>query len=469
MATPLAIQLLAPKPAVLVGQEPVLQIVHRVFADLDMETVALNRARTAIRIVAVDDGATLELTGQEHIRFHGIHPLTEIGARFRAPAGAEWTDSLHLLQYGAALGAGRYQVSLSYRYGETELETATAESVAFEVRPAEHLTNSYRWLGGATAYGELANLWRAEADGAIHWIYQIARRKNPGAIRSAVELAIPGDAAPFLPVVAHINGISEFYFERYVVWAEAESMGVVAVNPEGRNEEPRRYPHGLVDVHVAEPPLQQTARSITAVVYGRNGAGVACLAVMHLDESNTLTRTEIPLAGELPDFLVVAWPENKPSEAAVAYWGRRGEPSLHATPLRLPARSAPIALEGRLAGLAIEQWLGEGRVCALLAEEGGLRVASVPILAPPVVTIGGVDGPPEFVDFALPPGQGAPVYLRRGDTGWRIGEATVSRDDRLIHPHLLTTPGGGPWLVGFDAQRGFVVERLAPPEPPPLV
>ena len=48
MATPIEIRLLATKPTVMAGEEPVLTLGLRVTAELDMETVELNRNRTAI-------------------------------------------------------------------------------------------------------------------------------------------------------------------------------------------------------------------------------------------------------------------------------------------------------------------------------------------------------------------------------------------------------------------------------------
>lgn len=469
MAAPIEIRLLAPKPAVIVGEEPVLQIAHRVFAELDMETVALNRARTVIHIQTADGGASWALTGQDHIAFHSVHPLTEVGSRFRAPAGAEWSEPLHLLNYGAALGAGRYLVSLSYRYGETEAESVTAAPVAVEVLPARHLSNGYRWLGGKNAHGELANLWRAESDGAARWIYQIAGRKNPGAVYSAVDVRIPADAAPFAPVLAHINDIAQFHFERYAVWAEPEALGCVPVNQEGRNREPRRYRHELSAARVVEPPLQFGNGALAVVLVGANRSGAACLTMAQVDETGQCVQTEIPLAGGVPDFVMAAWPDGKPPESGVVYWGRRGESALYATPLRLPARSAPIALPGGLAGLAIEQWLGVGNITALIQDATELRTVSVPILSSPAVTVGATLGAAEFVDFAVAPGGANAYLLVRRPESWQVGEASVSVDNSVDHPHLVTTPTGGPWLVGFDSKRGFVVERLAPPEPPPLL
>lgn len=453
MAVPLEIQLMAVKPTVIVGEEPVLAIQHRVFADLDMETVALNRSRTTILVERIG-ASTVRLTGQDHIQYQKIHPLTEIGSSFQAKAGSEWTDALHLFLYRPPLEAGRYRIGLEYQYADGA--SVAANSVELNVLPAVHLSNAYRWLGGSDAFDTLSNLWRAESDGSIRWVYQTAGKKDPAAVRTAVDLTMPAEVNQFEPVLTHINGIASFQYERYAVWAEPGHAGWVAISQEGRIREPRRCPHGLRGARVAEPPLQHPDGAVSVVLFGEGRA-----VLIQVPANGEPSRIEIPLEGRAPDFGVTAWHENGTS---ILYWGRRGETRVFATPLRVPTRLAAITLPGRLEGLAIAEWLGKGQVTAVIAGSEDRKLARIPILATPEVSVSHVGS----IEGSLSDIAGDAVLVRLPE-GWRVGETLVEVPPDLEHPHLVSTPKGGPWLVGFHRQRGFEAIRLAEPEPQPLI
>src|SRR5881398_2998470 len=118
MPDPLEIRLSAPKERFTVGEGVVLELAIRVAVELDMETVELNRSRTHIFVSPLaSNQPAMELTGQDHIARFAVHPLSEVGISFHAPAGSEWTVQLELLKYTSALSAGRYQIALLYRYG----------------------------------------------------------------------------------------------------------------------------------------------------------------------------------------------------------------------------------------------------------------------------------------------------------------------------------------------------------------
>lgn len=477
MATPLEIRLIANKAAVIVGEQPLLSLSIRILADLDMESVALNRSRTTILIESFDGAPAVHLTGQDHIRFHGIHPLTEIGSRFHAEGGSEWTEPLNLLLYGSGLAAGRYRICLSYRFGQEDSDTANAGPVAVEVVPANHLSNAYRWYGGADAYTELANLWRAEADGKIRWIYQFASRKNPAAVLSAVDVSIPPTVAPFTPVLAHLNEIADFQFERAALWVESSDLGLVFLHKEGRNREPVSYPHGLIGARVVEPPLQVGAGDVFVVLSGVNTKGAACAVLIHVTPEGARERIEIALP-EIPDFAVVAWSLSTPATESLLYWGRRDESKMQVTPLRLPPRAAAVTVSGELRSVAIEQWLGAGGVTALLADAAKFQSARFPILAAPSVSAvplldSGTDGPVELLGFLPIPKAEASAVLLRDSNGWLAAGKEVYRaapdEEEGTHPHLLATPNGGLWLCGFHRSLGFRIVRFTPPEPPPSI
>jgi hypothetical protein len=332
---------LATKPTVMAGEEPVLTLGVRVTAALDVETVELNRMRTSIRIEPLTGGwEVLVLTGLDHIRAHNHSPTAKVGVHFHAPAGSAWTAPLHLLDYGTALAAGRYRVSLTYKYGESAEEATASNAVEIAVVAAGHLSNSYRWLAGATPQEALANLWRAEARGEVGWVYQVADRENPGAVRRAVAVAVPEGASAYRPVLAHIDDMAAKHYERFAVWAEAEHLGCVRVQQEGATRELRRFLHGLAGARIVEPPLQGVDGSLEVGL-----AGTASSVLLRIGVDGALTRTEIPFAGAGPE-----------------------------------------------------------------------------------------------------------------------AETAIPADGRLVHPHVVATPAGGSWLVGFDPERGFVAERLAAPE-----
>src|SRR5579871_4947744 len=107
MAAPIELRLSSRKPRTIAGEGITLDIAHQVLADLDMETVELNRNRTSIRIVSLSgDSPVLTLTGANHIALHRVHPFSQIGRAFHAPAGSAWISELALLNYTQPLPAG---------------------------------------------------------------------------------------------------------------------------------------------------------------------------------------------------------------------------------------------------------------------------------------------------------------------------------------------------------------------------
>src|SRR5258708_37504163 len=202
MAEPISISLVCNRPTFVAGQEPPIVLQIQANANIQLESVELNRNRTTIRI-APAVGEPFTLTGQDYVAQQQQHPLKEVAAAFTAVAGDNWSTSLSLLLYRPPLPAGDYTLSLAYQYGATAAETVVTNSVSFSVRSAEFLSASYRWMGGSNAWDKLESIWRVPGK----WFYQVANTKNPAAIWSVVELDIPAASAPYSPVLPMINDL----------------------------------------------------------------------------------------------------------------------------------------------------------------------------------------------------------------------------------------------------------------------
>ncbi len=140
MAEPISISLVCNRPTFVAGQEPPIVLQIQANANIQLESVELNRNRTTIRI-APAVGEPFTLTGQDYVAQQQQHPLKEVGAAFTAVAGDNWSTSLSLLLYRPPLPAGDYTLSLAYQYGATAAETVVTNSVSFSVRSAEFLSS----------------------------------------------------------------------------------------------------------------------------------------------------------------------------------------------------------------------------------------------------------------------------------------------------------------------------------------
>jgi len=481
MPPPLQLRLTARKPRILAGEGIVLGIVHRVFSDLEMETVELNRSRTSLRITPVGErGQILTLCGADHAALHGIHPLTEIGRRFRAPAGSAWTSDLQLLNYACPLAAGRYRIELSYRYGDSAQDTCASNPVDVEVVPAMLLTSDFRWFGGSAARDQLATLWTARDGSRVHWIFQTARGMDPGAILSAVDLEVP-DPLGATPELAHLNDIASFHYERYVVWVDGSRVGWLKASDEQRLSESASTSHGLDGQPVcADPPLQRRGGGFFAVLVGR-AKGAPSFSVVEADQDGNV-QTRLVSVGDSPQgSAVVAWSEQEETATgSVFFIGSEPRSIVQVDLSGGPPRS--MAARGEVLRLALDQWLGRANILALIRREGRMEVLRWNLarpredgqvvsrydlegLGPDVPGGDPSDATPlcDSLDLALLfPGRNIWAVLSRGE------KYLVAATEGSNVARLVASPGGL-FLVEFVPDSGFLATRIGEPRPPDLI
>src|SRR4051812_26748657 len=219
---PLTLRLAARKPRTVVGEGIILDVVHEVQSELEMETVDLNRSRTEVFVSALDQGeyGNRVLTGEDYMVLHRHPPLIPVGTRFVAPAGSAWTVQLDLCKYARPLSAGKYRIELAYRFGPGQAEIVHSNAVTVEVTPVELRELEYRWLGGADARERLSSIWVVDSPDGPRWVYESATPHDPGVVETAADLELTG-IAPVGPVrLAHLNDIAPLHWERFACWRD---------------------------------------------------------------------------------------------------------------------------------------------------------------------------------------------------------------------------------------------------------
>lgn len=449
MNAPLEIRIAAKKNRTLVGEGITLTISQRVTAALKMETVELNRSRTTIRIQPLQgDLGTVTLSGADHLTLHRIHPLTQVGIAFDAPAGSAWNSDLNLLEYCRPLPVGRYKIAVSYRYGDSYAESIACNPVEVEVAPATLLSNELRWFGESSARDVLGSLWTAlEGDRPV-WFFQTCNKKDPSAVLTSVDLTIDSPPRDAKPCLAHLNDIASMHFERYAVWIDGERLCWAAVADTGRIAPQASAVHGLGSgAELADPPLQRRSGGFSAVVQSVQSGAV--LIRVSADGSTEIQACQ-PAAGRL-----VAW-----SEADE------------------PIALGPIEFDGgRVVATVLDQWLGAGHLLVAMEAEHGIEIArrgfdaATSQLENDVVNldrlpVGFLRGEP--LDASSLANSGGLALLFASDSGWSV--LTKDRNFRAAArggsiPKLIGAPSGL-FLMEHSTERGFLMTRLGEAPPP---
>jgi hypothetical protein len=468
MTPPIELRLSAQKPRLLVGEGVVVGLQVRVLASVDLETLELNRNRTAIRVNS-PNGFSRVFTGIDYLNAHGISPLSQIEDLFHAEAGAQWTVAVELLNFSGPLPVGRYVISLSYRYGDTEAESVATNPVLVEILPAELISAEYRWLGGATARDVLGSVWTARSlDHAFEqWVYQNADARNPGAVQFAAGIGCPAARPGARPVLAHLNDVHPMHFEKYVVWVQDDAMGYVKVHSGGVSGPPQFVKHGLGgDARLADPPLHRRDDGLVALVLGTGPSGQPACSVLTV-ESSGASSSRLSLLRAAARKALVLWPAEDLGAPLVYLSDDRGGVELLGG-----GRSGEAPFQRPVTELLLSQWMGKGTVGGCFVEDTSLRVFAMDSSTPGNARgfEEGFQDPGRLKCAALTEG-GAVVSLLERDQDWAVldhGGEIVSMPKRQGTPALVPAKGGV-FLVYHDPNRGFIAERVGPQAPAPLV
>ena len=484
---PIALRLAARKPRTLAGEGIVLDLALEVRAELEMETVELNRGRTEVLVSALDGGeyGNRVLTGEDYMVLHRHPPLEPVGSRFVAPAGSAWTVQLELFRYARPLPAGRYRIEVTYRWGSGENDVVQTNPVTVEVSPARLLDVQHRWLGGADARDRLSSLWVADGPGGVRWLYQIAKAHDPSVIETAADLDM--NVAALAPtMLAQLNDIAAMHWERFACWREAGGMGWVKVHPYGRSGPPGVVPIGLAEQpppRAIEPALQSRADVLHALRLGADPGGQLALAWIEVDRQGATRQRLLPLPGRMPVAAVAAWNRNEEPIGATLFLVEHGDRgTLRLCSMALPAGELKALHESKaeLVDLVIDQWMGFAwaylvtRVQEKDPKSGEtierLEVArwnfdEGEIAAGPGWTVALAPGALAASELRqvvpLPGGRGLALLFRKPD-GWVV----VTPDERArVSPpspiaasqqaQLVTSPAGSLFFVFHEAERGF--------------
>jgi hypothetical protein len=479
---PLTLRLAARKPRTVVGEGIVLDVAHQLHAELEMETVDLNRGRTEVLVSALDGGeyGNRVLTGEDYMVLHRHPPLTPVGTRFVAPAESAWTVQLELCKYARPLPAGKYRIEVTYRWGQGEADVVHTDPVTVEILPATVRQLESRWLGGANARERLSSLWIAETGDGPRWVYQQAMPHDPSVPETASDLTVAG-ASPLGPVqLAHLNDIAPMHWERFACWREQGGMGFVKVTPYGRSGAPGVAPLELLEPRLVEPPLQNRANVLQALWVGAGSSGPAALW-MEVDREGKSRQRTFALPGRMPIAAAAAWTKDEESLRATLFLAESGElGTLRLKTVRLPTGEETILreTEAELVSLEIDQWMGFAWVHLLTKvrekdpragdpverlevarwsfEEGAVaagRTWNLP-LAPEGLLLEELRQ-----SVSLPDGGGLALLFQKPD-GWIVcteqDRARISppADAKVRHPHLASTPAGLCFVFHED-EHGF--------------
>jgi len=472
MPAPIELRLSAPKPRLVVGEGIVLDLNVRVLSGIEMVSPELNRNRTSIR-VEPRTASQQVLTGIDYVRVHRISPLTQIEDAFHADAGAAWTVPVELLNYAPPLPADRYAISLSYRFGDSEADTVSSNTVEIEIVPAELITVSFRWFGGASARDVLGGVWTARTAQGEQWFWQCADAFDPGALQFTVALGSPARRPGARPALAHLNDIHAMHFEKYVVWEQDGAVGYMRVHRSGFDE-PGFVEHGLgTDARLIHPPLQQNDDSLLALVLGTGANGQPACSLVSVGGSGGGTARIAPLRSAASEGFAL-WPADG-GAALVLLSDSAGRVSLMGA-----GRSGEILIPRPVQGLQLSQWMGAGIATGYFRENDFLHLFAMD----PQARNAEPRIPARFETgrFPVPPGRfmgsgsrenGGCVLLFESQGGWLVLDGSqvfdVPRPSWSTgSPHVVPA-AGGLYLVHHDPARGFVAELLGEPAPAPLI
>lgn len=471
MAAPLAIKLSSRRPQTLVGEQILFELGIRVAAPLVMEPPELNRSRTTL-LLETKDTATPKswtLNGADHMRIFHVHPLSEVGSAFEVEAGRQWTATLNLSQFTLPLPAGKYEISLKYRYGKTAAESVTTNSAGFEVLPAALGSISYRWYGGGKPRETLASVFVALDNGNEEWFYQIGSRRNPGAVETSVRIGRPARHAGAKPVLAHLNDVQGMHFLKYVLWEQDGEIGTLAVHSEGRGGEPRFVKHGLQPgATLVEPPLQRHHGGLIAILTGKLPDGRPGWALVTLPENGAGENRVAPLDAA-PDQALALWPADEGAPSLYLHSGGRW---LQRKP---SGEAAPVDANHTVEALALAQWMGAGTVYGFYRDAKSIHTYAR-------ATQGAAPAPSQSYDAAglgkcvgaawREPG-GVALLFEKESGGWVVLDSgqqyPIPAARRASAAPVLLPAGKAIYVLQHDLKRGFLALMVGTPPPEALI
>lgn len=453
MSAPLTIAIRAKTGRTVVGEPALIEVEQKTTADLTLETVELNRARTRLTLTPVDPPGPAEvLTGADHARLYGVADIEQLGRTFKAPAGSAWKGLLELGQWRRPLAPGRWRLELSYRWGDGP-DALQAGPVDLEVAAAPTLEVAPRWFARRNPRGSLAAVRTVRDGEATRLLYQVSPARDPGLVSVGVDVTgddlvtAVGDAAPRL---AHLNAIEDMRYERWMAWVGPEAVGWLQCQKRGRAGGPGRKAHALDATpppRLVDPPLHTADGRLVVAAIG-NAGGKPALTLIEVTPNGEAAARQVGLLGPA-ERAVMVWTAESPP----AGWLYRTEPSDDggARLLREPVpggRPRDLSELGwtadQVVALVADQWCARGGVALLSA--GAVKDQRQPLRCA-AWTIGkddlaaerarSVDAPFDFVEAQPVPGGLDVVTLGRVAAGWRV-----------VAPHGAATvpllPGGEP-------------------------
>lgn len=483
MKAPLSLSITPRKAVYLAGEGILVDIAHEVFADLDMDTVELNGARTAVVIESKSSSHPPEvLTGEDHQRLCGLPKLQPIGSTFHAPAGSAWSTYLELSLYRLPLPAGKYGIKLRYRYGDTEESVVESNSVDIEVVPAHTASANHRWLAGGAARDELATAWVVHDSGGLsHWLYRTARRHDPSVVVVATDFG--ANAGTVAPVLAHLNDISPMHFARYAVWLQSNTAVFQKIHAYGAASGPVSVSTGLAASPapvVVDPPLQRHDDSLALVVRGVDGQGRPTLACIDQPAEGAAQWRALPFPALPVTHCNVVWDAAEAGFDGRVVFAAAPDASkmarLFVMDLAGGAPNELFATPETIVDVVVDQGLAQGHILVLTRSEEAFHTAawgldgSGPVAHSsfPFEGLGLGASPPDPTGSVARAGEPALSLLFAGPEAWTVahpsGKVVVSFDrvPADAAPKLVSTPRRGVYMLHPDSQVGFRSLRVEP-------
>lgn len=462
---PISLQASARKARTIVGESITIELRQSLSSDLDMESVELNRDRTSIEITRQGaPGKVRVLSGKDYVALHHPEPLTQIGTSFHGKAGTTWTSELNVFEYTYPLAAGRYGITVSYRFGNDPSSVVRANQVAIEVAPAELVTARFRWFGGAAARQELDGLWAAKDAGRTRWFYQVSEAADPAAVVSAIELgwSIPSGIVPRL---ALLNDIAQSHFTRIAVWTKDGQLCRQKVSDSGALGSASCADTGLKPgptLRLADPPLQLRDDGLAAVVTGDGGADHQAASLVRVSAEGKAEHRLVPIGLAFASEGTVVWSESEEAVQGTVYGlARQGSGQaavanqLWRVDLGSGKRETILQTANEIAWVGADQWLRTARVYAVvrLGEGAEVRCWSPTPAAPFAISF-----PITWkLNSAMPLVDGEGLALVAATpNGW----AVVTRRERWsgvqASPQVIAA-AGGLFILQHAPNRGFYV------------
>ncbi len=478
MSSPLELRIAAIKSRTIAREGVRLEVTRVLSRDMPMDSVELNAERTRVTVKPLDSKEPArELSGKDFAALYRHHPLKEIGSHYDDKVGT-WTSILELWHYTRPLAPGRYELAVSYRWGDTPAETARSNAVTVEVAPARGLTFEPRWLSGSRPREHLGSLWTAKDGATVRWVFEVALGEDPTVVKTAADLDVPALETLAPPVLARPSGWGMGY-EQYAVWLEKGRVGWVALLPDKRLAPPASAAHGLLDdprPRLADPPLRRHAGGLVALAVGRTAAGPAA-SLVEVDVHMKASQRLVPLPAE-PLHAAVSWGETEaPATGTLFLVAADGVTHrIHAVDLATGKSREVHSTPHRVLALALEPGFnGTDKLLALTRHEKLLRGFSWDFSKEKPVAAGlfrfdlAFDGapPPDSLADQVPLDDGRDFALLFKSKGFvfRSPETTrryAAQDDP--EPRLVTTPRDGHFLVFMDPAQSLKLVGQAPPD-----